>query len=95
MPPLSPSSSQAVPPLSPVPPFSAGPFGPSAVPVSKSTPAAPVHHRTAQEISEDDYRESIWKVRRAVGDDEINTAKMPRDLSRPIDKCGMRGGVKG
>jgi hypothetical protein len=64
------------------------------VPVSKSTPAAPVHHRTAQEISEDDYRESIWKVRRALGDDEINTAKMPRNLRRPIDKCGMRG-VKG
>jgi hypothetical protein len=64
------------------------------VPVSKSTPAAPVHHRTAQEISEDDYRESIWKVRRAVGGDEINTVKITRSLCGPIDKCGMKG-VKG
>lgn len=51
-PPLSPSST------SPVPPFSAGPYGPPAASISPQPPTAPVHyHAGSQDISE----ENIWK----------------------------------
>jgi len=52
-PPLSPSST------SPVPPFSAGPYGPPAATISPQPPTAPVHHHLggSQDISE----EHIWK----------------------------------
>ena len=62
-PPLSPSSMHPAPPLSPAPPFSAGPYGPGNAPISMPlpVPTVPVHQLTAQEISEENYRESIWK----------------------------------
>ena len=54
---------QPVPPMSPVPPFSAGPYGPGNAPMSMPlpVPTVPVHQLTAQEISEENYRESNWK----------------------------------